>query len=174
MSAQPIQRPTIRCRKCGLNQFTRTHCRRCGTFLECGPVLVLAEALLNAPRPKSARRAVTGQFIGRRVFAVRTRLKLSQRDLARRMGNCARSYISKVERGYSCPTRSQLMRLAVALECDPLVLFPPTPEEKLIAFMFEFEQYVPGLGLHERNAVLREADELAWLSGISTAKAVGE
>ncbi len=59
--------------------------------------------------------------IGKRIRAVREAKGLSQGDIERRSG-LLRSYISRVEGGYTAPSISTLEKFAKALEVEPYQL----------------------------------------------------
>jgi len=60
--------------------------------------------------------------IGQRLKALRTARNLSQRDIQKRTG-LMRSYVSRVENGYTTPSLETLQRLAMALEVEVYQLF---------------------------------------------------
>ena len=60
--------------------------------------------------------------IGKRLRALREARGLSQGDIERRSG-LLRSYISRVEGGYTTPSLSTLEKFAKALEIEPYQLF---------------------------------------------------
>lgn len=62
-----------------------------------------------------------GWSIGKRLRELRTSKGLSQGDIERRSG-LLRSYISRVEGGYTAPSLSTLERFAKALEVEPYQL----------------------------------------------------
>ena len=59
--------------------------------------------------------------IGKRIRQVRTAKGLSQGDIERRSG-LLRSYISRVEGGYTAPSLATLEKFAKALEVEPYQL----------------------------------------------------
>jgi len=143
-SAQESDRPgvireVLRCPRCRLNQFVLAsrRCRRCKRPLAARkplPVVVV---------PPAPRRTV-----GECVRDERRKLKLSQRQLARRM-ECPRTYISKIERNYCSPILPQITRFAIALGCRTADIIPPQKEPfaddpGLLEFMAELHSLLGG------------------------------
>jgi DNA-binding XRE family transcriptional regulator len=60
--------------------------------------------------------------VGKRIRTLREAKGLSQADIEKRSG-LTRSYVSRVEGGYTLPSVSTLEKLATALEVDPRQLF---------------------------------------------------
>jgi transcriptional regulator with XRE-family HTH domain len=109
-----------RCPHCSLVQFIteKMACRRCKQSL-----------VVEQPEPKPLELEpepefiavpeeppwTTAELLADRIFTLRTKKGLSQRQLAEIL-NCPRTYISKIERGHCLPYMLQLERLAAALE----------------------------------------------------------
>jgi len=139
-SAQESDRPgvireVLRCPRCRLNQFVLAsrRCRRCKRPLAARkplPVVVV---------PPAPRRTV-----GECVRDERRKLKLSQRQLATRMG-CPRTYISKVENNRSSPLFSQIPRFVVALDCTVADIVPSLNSEPSYADDFELLEFMAEL-----------------------------
>ncbi|SRR6266566_1639477 len=62
------------------------------------------------------------QFLGRQIKRLRTRLGLTQDDLAERI-QINPKYLSNIERGRENPTLDTLLRLAKSLKVEPWEMF---------------------------------------------------
>lgn len=77
--------------------------------------------------------------IGKNVRYYRTRLQLTQTELANMMGYKSFSSISKIESGDRDLPLSSVKELAKALKCSPADLFGPVPAEG------DYDEYIPYL-----------------------------
>jgi len=114
-SRVPIRDAFI-CPSCKLRQFaTATNlCRRCRKPL---PVIQLEFQLALI----SSNQGTLGAEIGRTIRELRIRRGYSQSTLARRIGS-HRTHISRIERAQVTPTLALLVRAAVALGVESIVL----------------------------------------------------
>ena len=150
MSANPLPRPTIRCNKCGLNQFDRPTCRKCGKVPHKEPISLI-------PKPKPALLVL--DTIGYRVRKYRLREHITQKQLSRRMGLKARSYFSRVELDLCEPTVDQIVRIAEALRINPARLIPPQGPS-LEETLWQVREMVPLLTEAQKYELLAFAAEL--------------
>lgn len=123
-----MNRETLKCPSCGLNQFVNAAetCKRCHeamrppVYVPARPAVVFVPALRTPGRPEkdSLPRAdeirqlathLSNELKSRRTSMV----NMSQRSLARRMG-CNRTYVSKAENDQAQPTIPTLQRFAAA------------------------------------------------------------
>jgi transcriptional regulator with XRE-family HTH domain len=170
------ERLTIRCRDCGLNQFQASKCRRCSRDLTQKETIA---ELAEIPLPKSSEQFVpcrteldhekhvlNARFIGRRVKQLRIGRGFYQSDLAQAMG-CARTYISKIERGTTQPVLTQLLRLAKALDVHPAVILASDRELAVRDLLADpFIAGIAGIGSvklnsWQRNEIVEYAKKLA-------------
>ena len=144
-------RETVRC-QCGLVQFSTElrQCRRCKVsfdapaepvVLSVTPVPQVAAQKQRAPRKRDEDRlrgpsreqlaaigvtaaAVAPIDVAAAVRFCREALGWSQRDLAKAMGGCPRTYVSKIERARAgeC-SLGRFLRLAAAFGLHPMVFF---------------------------------------------------
>jgi len=87
------------------------------------------------------------KLFGTRIRSLRTRLNLTQDQLAERMEMSAQ-YLSNIERGRENPTFDTLVKLAKALEIEPWEMFVFDPESPDTAFLRK-----------KLNLLLEEADD---------------
>lgn len=119
------ERKTGRCPHCQLNQFVceNSICRRCKKYL------VVEESKKPPVEVVTKPVYIPGWGIGDRVRFFRGMRKMSQRELAQRVG-CWRTYLSKVENGMT-PRLGNLFKIAASMsvpvwylaEEDPIVTF---------------------------------------------------
>ena len=121
MDAASPGREVVRCRHCKLVQFVHGEkCLRCHGPLRADPESV-PEPVCLLPRPAPLPLNRLWGAAAAAIYFWRHFNGLSQRALAARL-NAQRTYISKVERGCSCPTLPSLLRFAEALEISPFML----------------------------------------------------
>jgi len=114
-------REVVRCNACSLTQFKPESncCRKCRrSFKE--PEVLVRQLVTRAPSLEE-RASTSPLDVGFAVRILRETLRLSQRNLALRMGS-PRTYVSKVETGRATPNITQIYRLALALETTAYVL----------------------------------------------------
>jgi transcriptional regulator with XRE-family HTH domain len=113
-----LSEEVARCPHCDLVQYLteKETCRRCKKpFVEKEAELeVEVEQPAQTMPPVNERHALTNQ-IAARVLLFRRKLKLTQLQLAKKLG-CTRTYISKIECGHCLPNIDQVLRLQVALK----------------------------------------------------------
>jgi transcriptional regulator with XRE-family HTH domain len=160
-------REVLRCEHCSLVQFRTSNslCRRCHKPLEIEDL----EPLFPQISP-DAERATEGDGlqVARAVRDMRRERRLSQRQLAGRMG-VPRTYISKIENGKAVPTLSSLERLAQALEVDIRVLLQDSRSrryEEMTAimadsFLREIAPYISRLDAYQRSIFLNQVRDMA-------------
>src|SRR5579884_3936694 len=160
-------REVLRCEHCNLVQFRTSNslCRRCHKPLEIedpGPLFPQI-----TPDAEQAAEG-DGLQVARAVRDMRRERRLSQRQLAGRMG-VPRTYISKIENGKAVPTLSSLERLAHALEVDIRVLLQDARSrryEEMTAimadsFLREIAPYISRLDAYQRSIFLNQVRDMA-------------
>lgn len=116
-TAMEIERPTMHCRTCSINQFvnrTRT-CVRCKNSLDA-PVSQQAVVINSIPVPKPT--LGVNYWLPLVLTGLRVRVGLSQGQLANKM-KVPRQYINKVENGHAVPVTRTLARYTHALGFAP-------------------------------------------------------
>ena len=66
-------------------------------------------------------------MIGKKIKARRIQLNMTQDELAQKLGYKSRSTINKIELDKNDVSQSKLVKLAAALECDPIDLLDTPP-----------------------------------------------
>jgi transcriptional regulator with XRE-family HTH domain len=158
-------REEIRCGRCLLNQFMTVsgNCRKCGVSLhpveeiEPEPIMSICDTF----RPLGD----TMQFqISERVRELRKLRNKSQREISESM-RCPRTYLSKIERGFTLPAIKTIARLADVFGITSYE-FMLTAEEirrqNFLAdpFIAELAADLPKLNTDRRKEVLRFASLL--------------
>jgi len=163
----PVEsREVVRCDLCLLVQFPArdNKCRRCHLSLDPPP----PTPLTLAP-PHEMTVAASVRLAGA-VRASRLRAGLSQRQLAQRMGNVPRTYVSKIENEKATPTLLSLERLAAALGIRVGDLLTDdgaqareaeTRELAKDRFVAELLPFVRRLGDRQRRLVVAKVRDLA-------------
>jgi transcriptional regulator with XRE-family HTH domain len=108
--------------------------------------------------------------VGKRLRALRESKGLSQGDIERRSG-LLRSYISRVEGGYTAPSLSTLEKFAKALEVEPYQLLfhgegkpsaPRLPEQTTLGKPARrLVKYFEGMSTVNRRLLMQMAAKLA-------------
>src|ERR1035438_7712229 len=83
---------------------------------DCSFVVLLLVQLLNMD-------------VGKRIRTLREAKRLSQADIEKRSG-LTRSYVSRVEGGYTLPSMSTLEKIAKAIEAEPRQLLIAEPRSQ--------------------------------------------
>lgn len=151
------ERITVRCPHCDLMQFWTESgsCRRCHKAYV--PEELLAVELESVVAP---RRDVGS--VGRSLLYHRTRLKLSQRQLALRLG-IPRTYISKIEIGGCLPRIASLQRIAEGMGIDLFDLIGLADMDVLKdPFMQQIAPYVRAISADNRNILLANLKQMNW------------
>ena len=107
--------------------------------------------------------------VARKIYELRTKAKLSQRQLALRM-SVPRTYVSKIENDKATPTLSSLQRLATALEISVTELLEVATQNpareaevrELMAdeFISELVPFISKLDAMQRSSFLTQVREL--------------
>lgn len=109
-------RDVIICSWCNLRQFVGATnlCRRCGKPLPITHLEISLAELVSNPNSLAKK-------VGNTVRQLRLRRGYSQAGLASQIGS-HRTHVSRVERGQLTPTLSLLVRVAVALGVEKVLL----------------------------------------------------
>ena len=97
--------------------------------------------------------------IGQRVRDARRKKRLSQAELAQRVG-VTTCYISYIESGYKCMSLETLIRVANALEVTADVFLADCLDKHLVASEAEFSLILEDCSLYESRVILDNAREL--------------
>ena len=85
-------------------------------------------------------------MVGKKIKARRLELNMTQDELAQKCGYKSRSSINKIELDINDVPRTKLIKIAEALECDPVLLIETAP-----------------VSTHPSSAVMAYAEKLALL-----------
>jgi transcriptional regulator with XRE-family HTH domain len=129
-----IERPSVKCRRCSLTQYSTKdgRCRRCGVDLP--PVPVGASEIVDqffSPAPPTEvvevanlKPAEVARKIGLRIADARTRAGRTQCALEALSG-VSRSYLSRIEDGQMTPSIGTLEKITEALEVSLYMFLSP-------------------------------------------------
>jgi transcriptional regulator with XRE-family HTH domain len=157
-------REVVRCLSCLLVQFRTQsgNCRKCRKSLDPHEPEPEEETFIDEPIPQ----LLLSLQVHERVLHFREVRGLTQKQLAVKMGDLPRTYISKIEGRRAIPTLSSLERFAEALgvEVWQLLLSGREEAEAAVAadsFLAEMAELSATLDPRMRDFIVLEAQRLA-------------